>query len=301
MRHFILVTLIISPSLLSGCQSDAITEPGVADFSYDFTRLDVPGALQTLPSGINKDGRVVGWYTQGGVTSGFIYGDGKYTTVVYPVAAFTQLRGIGPDGDMVGTYRLAGEPSVNIYGFTLTKSGEFIRTAYPGHTSTIAQRILPNGTILGCYHDMDTMGSMHGMTIRGAATSEIGTFASMQNGGTPDGRKVVGFFTDMAANKGRAFLIENGVFNAFDAPASTATDAWDISPTGTIVGSFQDAATSRLHGYVLIRGEFKTIDFPGSISTDVFGINERGDIVGKYREVAGGPLRGYVAVRIPRT
>ncbi|MFL5593994.1 MAG: hypothetical protein ACJ785_05195, partial [Gemmatimonadaceae bacterium] len=79
--------------------------------SYTFTRLDVPGATATIPSGINAGGRVVGWYVQGGVTRGFIYDAGTWTTgIVYPGASLTQLRGIGPDGTIVGNYRNATEP-----------------------------------------------------------------------------------------------------------------------------------------------------------------------------------------------
>src|SRR5205807_9138939 len=58
-----------SPSVARGAAS-----------SYTFTRIDVPGATATQPSGINAGGRVVGWYMQGGVTRGFIYDAGAWTT-----------------------------------------------------------------------------------------------------------------------------------------------------------------------------------------------------------------------------
>lgn len=302
----------VAPNALSKTANSAAFSRGGPDHSYTFTRLDVPGAFQTVPSGINAEGLIVGWYFQGTgcpvapcVVRGFTFNDGVFTTVVYHDAtltntAFTQLRGVGPSGEIVGSYRMAGEPGVNAHGFILTKSGEFIPVNYPGHTNTIAQRVLPDGTILGCYHDGDQMASMHGMTKGRTGFSEIGEFASMQNGGTPGGRKVVGLFTDMSAGKGRAYLMEKGVFTPFDAPGSDFTAAWDISPNGTIVGLFEDAAAPKqLHGYVLERGEFTTIDFPNSAYTDVFGINPRGDIVGKFRETATGPFHGYVATRRP--
>jgi uncharacterized membrane protein len=257
----------------------------------------VPNAAQTIPSGINATGTIVGWYVRGGVTRGFIYEGGTYTTVVYPGAASTQLRGVNPGGEIAGSYRMPGEPAVNIHGFVRSPSGDFTKADYPGHINTIPQRILPDGTILGCYHDNDTMGSMHGMTLNGASASELGVPASMHNGATPSGRRVVGLFSDMdMGNRRRAYLIEDGAFTPFDAPGSTATDAWDMNPAGTIVGSFADNA-GRRHGYVLERGTFTTIDFPGAVYTDVFGINPRGDIVGKFRDVANGPFHGYVATR----
>jgi len=271
---------------------------GGANHSYTFTQLDVPGAQQTLPSGINAGGKVVGWYIQGGVTRGFIFDQGTFTTVVYPGAAFTQLRGVGPGGEIVGLYRNAPEPVVNLHGFVLTKAGEFIPVSHPDHVNSVAQRILPGGTILGCYHDTDQMGTMHGMSWNKHGFSAVNVATTMTNGGTPNGHKVTGFFTDVTTGRGRAFVLEGEEFTPFDAPNSSFTAAWDMGPSGTIVGLFSDAAApNATHGFVLDRGEFTTIDFPGSAYTDVFGTNASGDLVGKYRLTPTGVNHGYVATR----
>ena len=107
----------------------------------------------------------------------------------------------------------------------------------------------------------------------------------------------------------RAFVIDDDVFTAFDAPGSSATIAWDMNPAGTIVGLFVAAGST--HGFVLdhwrvvgreVTGDYATINFPLTSSTnaaytDVFGINASGDIVGKYRETVTGPFHGYIATR----
>jgi hypothetical protein len=280
---------------------------------YAFTRIDVPGAFQTVPSGINAGGVIVGWYFQGTgcpaapcAVRGFILDDGVFTTVSYRNAAgaeafITQVRGIGPSGEVVGSYRMPGEPAVNFHGFLRTREGEFVSVDYPAHINTIAQRILPDGTILGCYHDTDMMASMHGMLRDKDGFSEIDAFASMHNGATPSGNRITGLFTDMETGKPRAYVIEDGVFTPFDAPNSVATAAWDMSPSGTIVGLFVDPAL-RTHGFVLDRGQFTTIDYPltpvtNANYTDVFGINASGDIVGKFREGPTGPFHGFIATR----
>jgi hypothetical protein len=311
---------------LSACADNPaapVSDPGYAAVSpsfargtakpYTFTRFDVPGAFQTLPSGINAAGVIVGWYSQGTgcpaapcATRGFILEDGVFTTVSYRNAAgtealITQVRGIGPSGEVVGSYRMPGEAPVNFHGFILTREGEFVSVDYPGHINTIAQRILPDGTILGCYHDTDMMASMHGMLRDKDGFSEIDAFASMHNGATPSGNRITGLFTDMETGKARAYVIEDGVFTPFDAPNSVATAAWDMSPSGTIVGLFVDPAL-RTHGFVLERGQFTTIDYPlspvtNANYTDVFGINASGDIVGKFREGPMGPFHGYIATR----
>jgi hypothetical protein len=291
---------------------------------YTFTRIDVPGAFQTVPSGINAGGVIVGWYFSGTgcpgapcTVKGFILKDGAFTTVVYhnqltgTDAALTQLRGVGPSGEIVGSYRMAGEPAVNFHGFILTTGGELVPVDYPGHTSTIPQRILPDGTILGCYHDTDQMLTMHGIWMDKHGFSAVEMATTMNNGGTPSGRTVTGLFTDMDTGMGRGYVIDDGDFTPFDAPGSDFTTAWDMNPAGTIVGWFEEAGTSNVHGYVLehwrvsggeLSGTYTTIDFPLSPSTnaaytDVFGINASGDIVGKFRETANGPFHGYLATR----
>ena len=292
----------------SRLRSPASSSFARAERSYAFTTVDVPGAFQTLPQGINASGVIVGAYFSGSgcpsapcVVKGFIYNGTSFTTVVYHNAAGTeavntQLRGIGPSGEIVGSYRMPGEAAVNVHGFILTTAGEFISADYPGHTNTIPQRILPDGTILGCYHDNDTMGSMFGFLVRKGDFSPIDISRSMHNGATPSGNTIVGLFTDMDAGKARAYVIEDGVFTPFDAPNSSGTQAWDINPSGTIVGIFtDDDAPFAAHGFVLDRGQYTTINYPGSAYTDTFGINAAGDIVGKYRLTSTGPFHGYVA------
>ena len=80
-------------------------------------------------------------------------------------------------------------------------------------------------------------------------------------------------------NRSRAYVLEGEEFAPFDAPNSSSTAAWDMSPSGTIVGLFADAAAPKAtHGFVLERRQFTTINFPNSAYTDVFGTNASGDL-----------------------
>jgi hypothetical protein len=49
-----------------------------------FTKIDPPGSLFTLPSGIDDSGRIVGGYLDpNGVNGrGFLWNNGRYTTIV---------------------------------------------------------------------------------------------------------------------------------------------------------------------------------------------------------------------------
>lgn len=274
---------------LAGCADRA--EPPL-----DFTRLDVPGSVSTVASGINPSGHIVGWYRDGAADRmrGFVLRDGAYTPVDYPGAVLTQLHGIGPDGDIVGSYRMADERKVDFHGFRLTTAGEFIDVRVAGHPNSIAQRILPDGTILGCYHDDDWTTTMRGVTFTREGPSVLDVPATMTNGGTPDGRTVVGLVMDSR----RAFIADGGVLSLFDAPGSVRTEAWDINASGTVVGLFEDS-TSATHGYLRQGATFTTIDYPGATSTMVFGINAAGDLVGAAKDSAG-VQHGFVAKR-PRS
>ena len=64
-------------------------------------------------------------------------------------------------------------------------------------------------------------------------------FCSMENGGTPDHRRVVGLYFNMAAaDRNEGFLIDDGEFTPLLVPGSTLTQARDINPAGEIIGLY---------------------------------------------------------------
>ncbi|HEX6189677.1 MAG TPA: hypothetical protein VFZ40_16495 [Pyrinomonadaceae bacterium] len=252
--------------------------------------------------GINARGDIVGTFVEGGVQHGFLLSKGKFTVIDfpetpgYPKAEGTIARGIGPSGEIVGSYWLPGDnPMLAARGFRRTKKGEFLNVRYgdpfPEHSWEIAQRILPNGTILGCRHDTDQMATMRGITIGKDGPSEIEAFGSMNNGATPDGNLIVGLWFNMMMNQQQGYTIENGVFTPFTVPGSNFTAAWDVNADGVIVGVFRVGTTFR--GFARSGESYTTIHYPGSAITRAFGINDSGDIVGNY--VLGGVTYAFVA------
>lgn len=262
--------------------------------SLAFITIDFPGAILTNAQGINAQGEIVGGYTDtAGRTHGFLLSGGQFQSIDVPDARATFARGIGPGGDIVGTYVAQVETTnVPAHGFLLNNRGEFRAVDFPGHINTIPQRILPDGTILGCYHDRDTMGSMHGMSFSRRGWEEIPEGMSMHNGATPDGKLIVGLFTDMD-NRQKGYFIDRGQFIPFEVPGATQTAAWDINPARVTVGVYRDAA-GRLHGFHYDGESFGSVDVPGATATRVFGINSHGDMVGAYID-AGGRTHGFLA------
>lgn len=307
MRSLIFGTLLVPAALFAGCTADSIQGPSASggpallDRSearsgreFTFTTIEVrEDALATVAFGINARGDIVGNYVDaGGRSHGFLLRDGEFTTIDFPhpQAAGTDARGIGPNGEIVGGYWLTGEPPVNIHGYLRSKDGDFTRVDYPGHTNTIPQRILPDGTILGCRHDHNTMDTMRGIVIGRDGSSEIDANASMNNGGTPSLDKIVGLYTNMAGQT-QGYVIERGVFTAFMVPGSTFTAAWDMNPASDIVGIYRNA--SGFHGFLRRGDSYLALDVPGATATRAFGINARGDVVGSF--ISGGKTRGFLA------
>jgi uncharacterized membrane protein len=287
----------MAPSATRPALVGALSERGESrsERTFEFTTIDVPNAVSTTAWGINARGDIVGAYIDGsGRSHGYFLRDGEFTTIDFSTSARTEARGIGPEGEIVGVYWFAGEPAVNLHGYMRTKKGAFVPVNDPPHTSTVAQRILPDGTMLGCRHDTDQMVTMRGIVISGEGSiAELDQFGSMENGGTPDHRRVVGLYFNMAAaNRNEGFLIDDGEFTPLLVPGSTLTQAWDINPAGEIIGFYRTAGV--FHGFVLSDEQYITVDVPGATATRPRGINSRGDIVGTYI-ATDGTTHGFLA------
>jgi uncharacterized membrane protein len=336
MRRLSLRRMLVSAAALAGCSAESIQAPSPsagtalldrdgtrATRTYTYSTIEYPGATTTIAWGINARGDVVGeYFDAAGGRHGFLLRKSVFTSIDYP-GALTSARGINSRGEIVGVYRKPSEPPLNAHGFLLTRRGKFVNVDFPGHTSTIPQRILADGTILGCRHDHDTMESMKGIIMRGRRHSEIDAFASMHNGATPDRRRIVGLWTNMMAEggpRGEGYIIDDGEFTSFVVPGSNSTAAWDVNPAGDVVGVYRTGAGTALdpfvvHGFVRsddgrdrddesedddgsdnVRGvRYQSIDVPGAASTRAQGINARGDIVGSY--VKAGKTFGFLARR----
>src|SRR5579859_3145958 len=241
--------------------------------SFNFVSIDVPCsacpggiARRTAINGINPGGDIVGLYTDAvGMQHGFLLSRGQFTTLDVPGAVSTNAKGISPTGDIVGSYMVpvsaapwgdpaycpaAGSPPCT-KGF-LYSQGQFSTILFPGHPGAIPQRITPDGSIYGCYHDFDLMGSMFaiawtrfGDTTLAAGGGELSdprmSFpSSMHTGATPGGNIKVGLYNDMTTGLWHGYILQNGMLQTYDVPDSTLTAIWDINPKGEFVGTYID-------------------------------------------------------------
>ena len=103
---------------------------------------------------------------------------------------------------------------------------------------------------------------------------------------SPDGKTIVGFYTDLVTMQGHGYVLRKDNFMPFDVPGASLTNAWDINAQGEIVGVHLDA-NGKFHGFLRNGARYFSIDYPNAIATFAFGTNETGQIVGQYRDVAG--------------
>ncbi len=258
--------------------------------------LDFPSAKATVAYGINANGDVVGTYVvvnaNGTSTNhGFLRTAGQYMSIDPPGSLFTEARGINAKGEIVGDY-VANDGK--LHGFFLGPDG-FKDISVSGHLNTIPVKISPEGVIVGCYHDADTMGTMHGWVRSEDGLTVYPTPASMNNGITPRG-DVAGFYTDLTAMQTHGYIVSEGATTQVDFPGSSATRVWDLNPDREAVGFYVDPTTHVPRGFRYRKGHFTPIDIASAKNTQPFGINSEGDVVGAYTD-QNGKTHGFLLSR----
>ncbi len=272
--------------------------------SFEFFPFEVDGATYTEAYGINPAGAIVGVYAAPDVgTRGFLLEDGQFTSIAYPQApggpavVRTDARAISPSGDIVGMYVLAGAAPNAMHGYVRTHAGEFFTVDVPGHNGTVAEGILPDGTILGCFHETNMTTTMHGFV-----RDPFGTFTGYPTGGTmhygatPDLAQIAGRYVDTSSGSAQhyGYLIDEAGMHLFRVPGTTYTQAWGINPRGEVVGVSR-ANGAGYRGFVKDGDDFTTLSYPGAIDTYAYGINASGDVVGSYND--GTKFRAFLASR----
>lgn len=122
------------------------------------TPIDVAGARETYPLGINDRDEIVGyWDTDPNQTHGFYRNaDGQFAMIDVPSASATAAFEINDEGQIVGYYI---DAAGDIHGFIQVR-GKFQYLNVPGAAATVATAINNLGVIAGEY--FDDAGGRHG-------------------------------------------------------------------------------------------------------------------------------------------
>ena len=162
MKNSRIVTLATFATIVFGGVETAFANP-----SYSFTTIDVPGAVDTGPSGINDSGQIVGGFDDGRVGHGFLLDtSGSITTIDVPGATSTGASGINDSGQIVGLFDYA---TGNTHGFFLDVGGRFTTIDVPGASETFAVGINNSGQIVGYFGAI----GYHGFLYTGGSFTSI--------------------------------------------------------------------------------------------------------------------------------
>ncbi len=226
-----------------------------SSFLYDqgvLTRFTVPGARDTLATGINNQGQIVGTYNDNRTgMHGFLDSNNSFTQLDVPGNVGTSAAaGLNDAGQIVGYGQYPGQPSS---GF-LYEGGTYRNINFPGARDTYLRGINNAGTMIGYYQ---TSTKAYGFSYNSG-----GVFTTLDvpgsRGTTAYGINnlgvTVGSYTD-SNNRGHGFLYNDGVFTTFDAPGGGGT-LYGINDLGEIVGqagggSFLATPTPEPASYVL--------------------------------------------------
>jgi len=261
---------------------------------FKFTKANVPGALQTLPSSINNAGVTVGQYEDSsGVYHGYILKGKGLTTLDDPNGTDTNVQGINFNGaiKVVGYY--TNRSTHQSMGFLYTpKNKRFKDIAGPaGAKSSVAEGINDEGSIVGSY--VDSSNREHGFVSHGTkyeildVPGSLATFATDIN---DMGDIVLGWVVSSGAYKGALF--RRFRYTEINVPDTGPLGSFPtgINNKGDITFVWYDSSGLQhgaAYGY--------KFDYPRAVQTYAGGINDKNALVGFYQDKIGGPRSGYKA------
>jgi hypothetical protein len=213
--------------LIFASAAAALSAGGAFATTYDYTLLDVPDSVSTMPSGINDSGAVVGNYDlAGGGDLGFIYSGETYTTLDYPGSRDTEPEAIADSGAVIGAYGL----SRGGFGFLYSGGSDGIYTEirYPNSGTTIAWGINASGVIAGDY------------THKGAPSGFVDSGESYTRIKVPNSKTFVRGIDTSGAVAGYYINV----------PGSDGTYVEGINANGEVTGYYYDATDDTDFGFI---------------------------------------------------
>ena len=203
-----------------------------------FKYFDDPGASNTVATGINDAGLIVGYTLTGATERGFLYDGTTFTGFRDGDSTATVALGIDDAGDIVG-----GDGSI------YTTRGFLLR----GHRF---KDITPPGTYVYVYASgINNFGTVVGWTDNAGFIYRKGTFQTIMYPGSSrtvvtginDSGVIVGWYVSGGSDFG--FFFSAGRFTSFAYPGAVGTFPVGINSAGQVVGGYTFDYTS-YHGFV---------------------------------------------------
>jgi hypothetical protein len=264
--------------------------------TFKFTTVNVPGAVQTFPGGVNNAGVTVGQYVDSSSAAhGYILRGKKLTTLDDPNGiGTTGANNLNPDGpiSVVGSYVSSAG---NAVGF-LYKNRKYMDIPGPtGSTGSAANAINDNGAIVGDYDDSN--GVSHGFLLKGKKYTTLdvpNSVGSIATGINKNGWIVLYWVDSSGALESSLTRNSGKTYKTINVPGATNSAALDLNTAGDVTYQWFDTGNVG-HGALLHAGKYYKVDHPRSVQTYAGGINDMGVIDGGFQATSGGPVSGYKA------
>jgi probable HAF family extracellular repeat protein len=211
-----------------------------------FTHFSFPGAANTFPHGINKQGVIVGSFdtATGNGQSAFMVHNGVFSQINIPgfPGAPAIAEGINELGDIVGQFNGNGSD----FGFLLHQ-GKLTIISFPGaRGGTFANSINNQGVVVGTYH-LTEDDSDHGFMWKNGAFTNIvfpGAGSTTPNKINDNG-DIVGNYVDSKIIT-HGFSLDNGRFSTIDPAGSLSTEIFALNNYDNVLGVFSTASGNTL-------------------------------------------------------
>ena len=256
------------------------TTPLLAQGTY--TQIDVPGSIETFPTGIDSAGDIVGAYVDSNFNEhGFLLNGGIYTTMDYPGGQNTELAGINNNGQIVG---FTAYPGVGFLYNVTTQS--FTTISVPGTSVyTYPLAINDSGIIAGCYNHYGEC-PLTGFELVGNKYTRIAAFPNRgsQVSGITSSGKLVGYIVGSGGLVVSNFIFDGVTYDLISIPTNAAnTKINGVNPAGSaLVGFYEPSSNLNSFGFVYQNKVLTTLQFPGASYSSANGINASGLVVGWF-------------------
>jgi uncharacterized membrane protein len=270
-----LVTCILGFVLAFMATATAADAPPL---TFKFTTVNVPGAIQTIPGGVNNSGVIVGEYqdkSQG--WHGYILNGKRLTKLDDPNGTDTACVGINLNGSIaiVGNY---GNFDGVITGF-LYKNGKFTDIPGPaGATASYAYGINDSGEIVGAY--LDSGGVTHGFFLKGKTYTTLDVPGGSWTEATGINNKGSVILVWLGPQNYETSLYNGKTYKTINVPGASESEAIGINSEGDIAFTWFHPNSNIAHGALLHSGKYYRFKDPKGAQTYVGGINDRHIIVG---------------------
>jgi hypothetical protein len=257
--------------------------PVAGAFCQTYVKISVDLVTTTVPTGINAEGEIVGFYwSSGGPSHGFIRDPrGTITPFDVPGSSSTYTFGINRSGAIAGYYiDLSGA----LHAYVRDPEGNFTTFDPPGSIQTFPLSINAGGAVTGSYFESNL--ATHGFVRR--ADGKLILFDPAGSSINAEG-EIAGTYRDANGNVHGFVRHPDGTFESVDVPEGTGTQVVAINNAGAITGHFGNFNT----GFVRDpQGNFKT--FIDGHETFPSSINNKGAIAGFYLPGGGAQASGFV-------